>query len=519
MHSFSRLILAVTLLFLTTLPAFAQEDAAPAGEEVTVISFDQRVDEFIAPVADAFSGIVFYSVEIFGSTPEVPLKLPLILVWLVLAAVFFTFYFGFINVRFFNYAWRLLFEKPKSDEISSEGEISRFKALSTSVSGTVGLGNIAGVAVAISVGGPGAMVWMIFMGIFGMSTKFVECAMGVRYRHQTAEGHFSGGPMYYLKEGFAERGWPKLGWSFGAFFSICCIGGALGGGNMFQVNQAFQQFVNVTGGEASFMADKGWLFGLIVACLVAAVIIGGIRSIANVASKIVPVMALVYFIGAAGVIIMNIEAVPAAIGTIFRSAFDLSALGGGFLGAIIQGVRRAAFSNEAGIGSASIAHAAVKTDSHVSQGMVAMLEPFIDTVVICSLTALVIVVSGVYVGGEGMEGVELTSRAFGGTFAFFPYILALAVCLFAFSSMIAWSYYGLKSFTYLFGETPRAEVTFKVLYCLITIVGGAAQMNNIINFMDAAIFAMAVPNIIGLYVMAPMLKRDVKAYLAKVKNN
>ena len=323
--------------------------------------------------------------------------------------------------------------------------------------------------------------------------------------------------MYYLREGFGESGHKKLGWGFGAFFSLCCIGGALGGGNMFQVNQAFRQFVNVTGGEASFMADKGWLFGLIVAVLVAAVIIGGIKSIAKTAAKIVPFMAILYVLAAIAVIAINYTAVPEAFVTIFKSAFGLDAAAGGFFGAIIQGVRRAAFSNEAGLGSASIAHAAVKTDHHVSQGIVGMLEPFIDTVVICTMTALVIVISGAYIGGEGMEGVDLTSRAFGEHIWFFPYILSLSVILFAFSTMIAWSYYGLKSFTYLFGETPQMEVLFKVIYCLFVIVGGAATMGNIINFMDAAIFAMTIPNIIGLYFLAPRLKQDFKAYMAKKK--
>ena len=472
--------------------------------------FSERVDAMMEPIAQISSSFVFYEITLFG------VNVPLIVLWLVAGALFFTVYLGFINVRYFKYAVSLLFATSTHDNAASEdGEISRIQALSTSLSGTVGLGNIAGVAVAISAGGPGAMVWMIIMGLFGMSTKFVECSMAVRYRHRTKTGHYSGGPMYYLKEGFSERGFPKLGWVFGAFFSVCCILGTMGAGNMFQVNQAYQQVLNVTGGETSFLADRGWIFGIFIAFLVGAVIIGGIKSIAKVASRIVPFMAILYFIGAIGVLVMNYQNIPGAIVTIFESAFNFSAIGGGFLGALIQGVRRAAFSNEAGIGTASIAHASVKTDSHVSQGFVAMLEPFIDTVVICTITALVIVVSGVYTAGADVEGVALTSRAFGDSISFFPYILSAAVFLFAFSTMIAWSYYGLKSTTYIFGENIVVEGVYKIMYCLMVIVGASADMENIIGFMDSAIFAMAVPNIIGLYVMAPMLKRDIKAYLTE----
>jgi AGCS family alanine or glycine:cation symporter len=475
---------------------------------------DDKINAAMEPVSNAAVSVIFYSVEFLGQS------IPLVLLWLVAASCFFTIYFGFINFRYFKYAIQLLFEKTPSDKKDKKGEINRFQALSTSVSGTVGLGNIGGVAVAISLGGPGAMIWMIVMGLIGMTTKFVEISTAIKYRHRTEEGHFSGGPMYYLTEGFKERGMPKLGWCLGAFFSLCCIGGAFGGGNMFQVNQSFQQFVNVTGGpDASFIADKGWLFGLFVSTMVAAVIIGGIKSIAAVASRIVPFMAALYFFGAMGVIIVNAAHIPEAVVVIFKGAFGLDAVAGGFLGgliaAMLQGVRRAAFSNEAGLGSASIAHSAVKTDHHVSQGFVAMLEPFIDTVIICSLTALVIVVSGVYTDNTGMAGVELTSKAFAETFTWFPYILALAVFLFAFSSMIAWSYYGLKAFTFLFGESEKVETTYKVMYCMVTVIGGALSLGKIIDFMDAAIFAMTIPNIIGLYVMAPKLKKELKEYISE----
>ena len=472
--------------------------------------FDKLINDAIEPVSNKALEIVFYSIDIYGES------VPLILMWLVAASIFFSFYLKFVNVRLFKHAIDLL--RGKHDKhAKGHGQINRLQALTTSLSGTVGLGNIAGVAVAISVGGPGAMVWMILMGFFGMSAKFAECTLGVKYRHETEDGKMSGGPMYYLKEGFEKLGWNHLGPVFGAFFAVCCIGGAFGGGNMFQSNQAFKMVLDATTVDGtSFLDGKGWLFGLAMAALVGSVIIGGIKSIANVASRIVPAMAILYLLAGSMIIAFNFEQIDDAFKAIFAGAFSTQGMAGGFLGAIIQGVRRAAFSNEAGIGSASIAHAAVKTDSHISQGVVAMLGPFIDTVVICTMTALVIVISGVYVEGNGMEGVELTSRAFASVFSWFPYVLTIAVVLFAFSTMIAWSYYGLKAFTYLFGENNTSEMIYKIMFCFFVVIGSAAELGNVINFTDAMIFAMAIPNIIGLYILAPELKRDLRSYLDEV---
>lgn len=475
-------------------------------------SVDASLDEAFKPVSDKVQSVVFYSVKIFKGT-EFEQSAPLILAWLVAAGLFFTFYFGFVNIRMFGHALELLRGKHDKEE-GGEGQINRFQALATSLSGTVGLGNIAGVAVAISVGGPGAMFWMMAMGFFGMSTKFTECSLAVKYRHKTDHGSFSGGPMYYISDGFAEKGpvLGKIGRLMAMFFAVCCIGGAMGGGNMFQANQSFQQFVNITGGADSFFAGKGWLYGVILAVLVALVIIGGIKSIARVTSKIVPLMAVIYISAGLVIILMNITAIPAAFGTILREAFGINALAGGFFGALLQGVQRASFSNEAGIGSAPIAHATAQTKIPVSQGVVAMLEPFIDTIVICTITALVIVVTGSYNHGGDMEGVELTSRAFASAFSWFPYVLGVAVILFAFSTMIAWSYYGLKAFTYLFGENEVLAVVYKLCFCLVIILGAAANLTNVIGFTDAMIFAMALPNVIGLYVLAPGLKKDLQAY-------
>lgn len=465
------------------------------------------------PISDAAVSTVFFAVPIGGGQ-----EVPLILLWLVAASVFCTIYFGFINIRFFKHGYDVL--RGKFDHDGDQGQINRFQALTTTMSGTVGLGNIAGVAVAVSVGGPGAVLWMILMGLFGMSTKFLEASLGVKYRHANEDGVFYGGPMYYLRDGFAKRGWTKTGAWLGAIFAICCIGGTFGAGNMFQANQAYQQFVNVTGGETGLGADRGWLFGLFLACFIGAVIIGGIKSISAVASKIVPLMGGIYMLAGLIIVGMNIDQLPMAFGEIFSSAFSMEAGIGGLLGAFIQGVQRAAFSNEAGIGSGGIAHAVVKTNQPVSQGFVAMLGPFIDTVVICLMTALVIVVTGVYNDyDQGMAGIELTSQAFGSEISWFPYVLALTVILFAFSTMIAWCYYGLKGVSYLFGENKKVAMGFKISYCLFAIVGATADLKTVINFTDAMVFAMAVPNIIALYFFAPEIKRDLKAYLADLKEN
>jgi len=479
-------------------------------------SIDSSIDKKFQPVSEKVQSVVFYSVTVFEGT-DAERNVPLILAWLVVASIFFTFYFGFVNLRMFGHSIALLRGKHDKEE-GGDGQINRFQALATSLSGTVGLGNIAGVAVAISVGGPGAMLWMMMMGFFGMSTKFTECALAVKFRHKNPDGSFSGGPMYYITDGFAEKGkdWGTLGKWMAAFFAVCCIGGAMGGGNMFQANQSFQQFLNITGGEESFFYGKGWIYGTVLAFLVGLVIIGGIKSIARVTSKVVPLMAVVYITAGLIIIMMHLPQVPAAFVMIFKEAFGIQAAAGGFIGALIMGVQRAAFSNEAGIGSAPIAHASAKTKIPVSQGVVAMLEPFIDTIVICTITALVIILTGSYNLDGHMEGVALTSRAFESSISWFPYILAIAVILFAFSTMIAWSYYGLKAFTYLVGENPVLANCYKLFFCLVVILGSAAELTNVIGFTDAMIFAMALPNIVGLYVLAPKLKEDLQDYYKNV---
>lgn len=492
------LFLTLLALLVTSMPALAE-------------SLDARVDEAVGPFKEWLVSVVFYTVPVFGA------DLPLVVLWLVVGATFFTFYLGFINIRGFKHA----IEIARGDyaDPSHPGEVSHFQALATAVSGTVGIGNIGGVAIAVTVGGAGATFWLIVAGFLGMSTKFVECTLGVKYRYSHDDGSVSGGPMYYLEKGFEERGMKGFGKVMGVIYAVGILLGALGIGNMFQSNQAFEQFVTVTGGvEGSWFADKGWFFGLIMASIVGLVIIGGIKSIARVTEKVVPFMAVFYCIFAAIVIAMNFPFIPAAIANVFHGAFTGEGVAGGALGALIIGFQRAVFSNEAGIGSASIAHAAVKTDEPITEGLVSLLEPFIDTIVICTLTALVIGTSAAANPdfAEGAKGIVMTSKAFEAQISWFPVPLAIAAMLFAFSTMIAWSYYGLKGWTYLFGHNPVGDKIYMLAFCFFIVVGAMLNMGAIIDISDALVFLICVPNILGLYFLAPIVKKEMKSYMARI---
>lgn len=467
------------------------------------MSIDDRINQAIAPITNQVVELVFYAIPVNG------VGLPLVLVWLITGAMIFTFYMRFVNFRGFKQAIRIV--RGDYHDPSHAGEVTHFQALSAALSGTVGLGNIAGVAVAIGLGGPGATFWMILAGLFGMTSKFVECTLGVKYRRVNPDGSISGGPMYYLTEGLAKKGLAPLGKVFAVFFAIMAIGGSFGGGNMFQANQAFQQFAAVT----SF--NQGWVFGLVIAVIVALVIVGGIRSIGRVTRILVPVMCGTYFLAALIIIVGHLGQVPGALAIIVSGAFSPEAVGGGFVGVLIQGIRRAAFSNEAGVGSAAIAHSAVQTNEPVTEGLVALLEPFVDTVIICTMTALVIIVTGTY-RIEGLDGIIMTSTAFNSVLPGFDKVLAVAVILFAFSTMITWSYYGLKSWTYLFGESRVADLSYKSMFLLCVIAGAAMQLGAVIDFSDAMIFAMSITNIAGLYILMPEVKRDLDSYLRRVKS-
>jgi len=478
------------------------------------VGIDQTVESLVAPIAGLVSSAIFFSIPLFGT------ELPLVVLWLVAGGVFSTLYFRFINIRGLHHAFKL----AKGDYAApgDRGEVSHFQALATAVSGTVGIGNIGGVAIAISLGGPGVLFWMVLAGFLGMSTKFVECALATHYRRHNADGSVSGGPMFYLAHGLAERGLPRLGRFMGGFYAVGIVVGCLGIGNMFQSNQAFMQFVNVTGGgEASWFADKGWLFGLFMAVLIGVVILGGIKSIARVTEKVVPLMAALYCAMALIIISMNAEALPFAVSAIFQGAFTAEGVAGGTLGAIVIGFQRAVFSNEAGIGSAAIAHAAVRTKHPVTEGYVALLEPFIDTIVICSLTGLVIVTTLYYdpALAQGMGGIEMTSAAFERNIGWFPVPLSLAALLFAFSTAISWSYYGLKGWTYLFGESRLGRSLFKLLFCLFIVIGSMIQLKSMLSLSDALVFVICVPNILGLYLLAPVVRRELQAYRRKLNND
>ncbi|WP_299128878.1 alanine/glycine:cation symporter family protein [uncultured Winogradskyella sp.] len=509
------------------------------AKEAQEIGIDQKIDQAFGDATGWFVQFIFYQIPF---TDEISVYW--VLFPLIIGATYFTIYFKFINFRGFLTSINIV--RGKYDEIDDhgslvaagdstpggdiketiavedhEGEVSHFQALTAALSATVGLGNIAGVAIAVSIGGAGATFWMIVAGLLGMASKFVECTLGVKYRDIGADGTVYGGPMYYLTKGLKAKGLDGLGKVLAALFAIFVIGGSFGGGNMFQVNQAFQLVENITGGEESFVHGYGWAFGLVMSILVGIVIIGGIKKIAKVTDKIVPFMVVIYVAASLFVIIANISMVGDAFGQIFTGAFSPEGVAGGAIGVLIQGFRRAAFSNEAGIGSSSIAHSAVKTKYAASEGMVALLEPFIDTVVVCTMTALVLIITGSLTGtgpANDAEAILLTSSAFGSVISWFPYVLTVAVVLFAFSTMISWSYYGFQGWAYLFGRSKKMEYTYKVIFCIFVIIGAAASLGSVIGFSDAMIFAMMVPNMVGLVILAPKVKEELKKYMDAIKN-
>jgi AGCS family alanine or glycine:cation symporter len=530
-HIMMKKYLLLLIGMLSSVSLFAQ-DAAEQG-------IDQKIDEAFGSATGWFVDFIFYQIP-FGEN----VNIFWVLFPLILGALFFTIYFKFINFTGFWTSINIVRGKyddldhhesmvgagdstPGGDAIETiaieghEGEVSHFQALTAALSATVGLGNIAGVAIAVSVGGAGATFWMIIAGFLGMASKFVECTLGVKYRDIEADGTVYGGPMYYLTKGLKLKGMAGLGKVLAVLFAIFVIGGSFGGGNMFQVNQAFQLVENITGGEASFLHGKGWLFGLIMAVLVGIVIIGGIKKIAKVTDKIVPFMVVIYVSASLFVIFANYDMIGDAFMQIFNGAFSPEGVAGGAIGVLVQGFRRAAFSNEAGVGSASIAHSAVKTKYAASEGMVALLEPFIDTVVVCTMTALVLIITGnVAAENSGLndaQAILLTSGAFESAISWFPYVLTIAVVLFAFSTMISWSYYGFQGWAYLFGRSKKMEYLYKFIFCIFVVIGSAASLGSVIGFSDAMIFAMMVPNMVGIVILAPKVKEEYNKYMAAIK--
>lgn len=536
--------LAVTLVIPVI--SFAQETPGEVKK-----GLDQRINEWFQPITDWWSSIVFYTVNIGG------VNVPIVVILLVSGAAFFTIYFSFVNIRRFRLAIQVVrgkhddLEKDAKDvkpgnvnvvsgdivdtikDESHHGEVNHFQALATAVSGTVGLGNIAGVAIAIAIGGPGATFWMIVCGLLGMSSKFVECTLGVKYRDIDKNGVVYGGPMYYLTKGFKELKLAGLGKFLAILFAILCVGGSLGGGNAFQSNQAAQQIASMAGLQSS---SSGFFIGLGLAIITGIVIIGGIKKIATVTEKIVPFMAILYIAASLIIIFAHFSFIDDAFRMIFNEAFTPRAGLGGLMGVLIVGFKRAAFSNEAGAGSASIAHSAVKTKYPASEGVVSLLEPFIDTVVICTMTALVIIIfngDGVMFpyGGDGKgnvvlnatggstSGVDLTSMAYNDVIPHFSYVLTIAIVLFAFSTMISWSYYGLQAWKFLFGRGKIADLSYKILFLVFVVIGASVSLSAVTDFSDAMILAMVFPNMIGLLFLFPKVRQEMKRYLEAIKNS
>lgn len=544
-----KILSAIIIIVITILSAHAQTKgdtlfvdqqgyADEPGYNDKDLTYSQQIDNAFTPIVDGLSVVLFWDpfaavglhdpqiydennkpvFEKDGTKKES--NIPLVVIWLIFGALVFTVFLRFINIRGFKHAIQLV--RGIYDDPKHKGEVSHFQALTTALSATVGLGNIAGVAIAISIGGPGATFWMIVAGLLGMSSKFMECTLGVKYRKIDMKGVVSGGPMYYLRDGLKKKNMKWLGIILSFVFAVLVIGGSLGGGNMFQANQAFSQLTYLV----PSIQDYGMWFGLILAILVGVVIIGGIKSIARVTDKIVPFMAAIYVVTALIIILMNIENTLEAFKLIIDGAFGADAMKGGLIGVLIVGFQRAAFSNEAGVGSAAIAHSAVKTNEPITEGFVALLEPFVDTVVICTMTALVLIYTGTYENPMGYEGAQLTSLAFAKVFSWFPYILLIAIFLFAFSTMISWSYYGLKGFDYLFGDIFNkifksrevVKYTYFAIFLFFIIVGASSNLGAVIAFSDMMILAMAFPNIIGLLILTPEIKRDLNRYMAKLKS-
>lgn len=521
--------------FLLTPIAFLISMFSYSQETTTAERIDIQFEKYTGWFVEG----IFYEIPI---TEE--FQIPWVLFVLIGGALYFTIYFKLINITGFLTAIRVVrgkyedIEKLGADTLygdvtpneqadiietirddGADGEVSHFQALTAALSATVGLGNIAGVAVAVSIGGPGATFWMIIAGLLGMASKFAECTLGVKYRDVGPDGTVYGGPMYYLKKGLAQKGMGGIGKVLAVLFAIFVIGGSFGGGNMFQSNQAAAQFVKLFALEGT--SASMW-FGAVIAIIVGIVIIGGIKRIAMVTEKVVPFMAAIYVLAALVILGINYKYIGSAFSLIFEGAWTGLGIAGGAVGVLIQGFRRGAFSNEAGVGSAAIAHAAVRTKYPASEGIVALLEPFIDTVVICTMTSLVIIITNfdnniLQYGVEIKEGVELTAIAFDSVIPHFSIVLTIAVILFAFSTMISWSYYGMQGWVFLFGRGKVTELIYKMLFCIFIWIGAVISLGSVIDFSDAMIFAMVVPNIIGVVILTPVIRKELKRYMNAIK--
>lgn len=478
-------------------------------QRANAINIDAFMDKHIAPVSDAVANVIFFPISIAGS------KVPLIIFWILIAGIFFTIFFKGVAVWGFKHAIDII-AKPAEKNCGGAGEVSSFQALATALSGTIGIGSIAGVAISISIGGPGAAFWIFAGALLGMSIKFVEATLAVKYRRFNTDGSISGGPMHYIAHGLTRKNMRWLGQPLSVIFAILCIGGGITGGNMIQINQSAHQLVFITGGANSFMNGYTWVFGLIVAILIGLVVVGGIKSIAKVTTVLVPTMCVMYIVSGLIVICANFANIPGAILLILKEAFNPTAVAGGVFGTIIIGLRRSVQSNEAGTGAAAIVYATAQTKEAVSQGFVALLETFL-TGVLCLFTSFAIIFSGVLNNTEigKISGIELASNAFQSVIPFFPIILSLIAILFALSTLISWAYYGQKAWTFLLGEGKKRVLTFNIIYCVFIVIGSVMNVESVINITDAMMIAMCVPNIIVLYILAPEIKKDLRTYCIK----
>ena len=475
-------------------------------QQANAMNIDKFMDEKIAPFSDAVANIIFFPIPVFGT------HVPIIIFWILIAGIFFTIYLKGIPVWGFKHACDLLIKPKETGNDKGSGEVSSFQALMTALSGTIGLGSIAGVAIAISMGGPGAAFWIIVGAILGMSLKFVEAALAVKYRKFNLDGSISGGPMHYMAHGLTRKKLRWLGQPLAVMFAILCICGGITGGNMIQINQAANQFVNVCGGENGVMGHYHWVIGLGMAIVVGLIVIGGIKNIVKVTEKIVPLKIFVYLFSAMAVIIANFKLIPHAAWVIVKEAFCPESIYGGMFVAMIMGLRRSVQSNEAGTGSGPIVYATVKTNEPLSQGFVALLDPFL-TGFMCTLTAFAIVITGVYKDYAGhTSGIEMTSKAISSVMPFFPTLLACIVLLYALSTLISWAYYGQKSWNFLVGEGKKRTLVFQFIYCAFIIIGSVLNVTSVINITDAMMIAMSIPNIITMYILAPDIKKDLKVY-------
>ena len=540
--NFQRLLSLLLSLSLLATSGFAQDgrDTSRAAETAVEASPDAAAELVAVEEAAAAGGGSFDFIDVGAGKlvgwlsyvffAPIPLgggdSIPLVVIWLVLGSIFFTVRMGFINLRGFGHAINVTRGKYTNPDSHGDGEVTHFQALASALSATVGLGNIAGVAIAVATGGPGAIFWMILAGFLGMSAKFTECTLGQKYREVRPNGQVMGGAMYYLSKGLKEMNMPVLGKVLATMFAILCIGGSLGGGNTFQVNQS----LNAMQETAPWLYDHRWVYGLIMTVLVGVVIIGGIKRIASTAEKIVPTMCGIYVAACLYILFTNGDQIGSAFSLIWENAINPSAAFGGFVGVLVTGFKRAAFSNEAGVGSAAIAHSAAKTAYPVREGIVALLEPFIDTIVVCTMTGLVIVITGAYsaetlVDGqavfapylENANGAGLTSQAFGSAISWFPYVLSVAVALFAFSTMISWSYYGERCWAYLFGD--NASLSYKILFLTFTFLGSVITSQNVLDFGDLMILGMAFPNILGVVLLSGKVRNDLTSYWSDLKSD